>query len=99
MDFWKKNVENVNVEADSEQLSETVSLVFSVLKVEGPEGISFKGLNEHKVNAMHLSTALRCTYSFRDEIENWYEAFEIACHACKNTGIDPQDALYGMIDD
>lgn len=96
MNIWRKHIDNQRASTDIEALTETVELIFTVLKVEGPSVISFKGFDETKVNPEHLSTALRCTSSFKDEIDGWDEAFRVACYACKNAGIDPSDSLYGL---
>lgn len=98
MNIWRKHIDNENSSTEIESLSETVELILTVLKVEGTEVISFKGFDENKVSAEHLATALRCTYIFKDEIDGWDEALNVAYNAFKNIGVDPQDALYGMIE-
>lgn len=98
MNIWRKHIDNQKSSANIETLAETVELLFTVLKVEGSNVISFKGFDENKVNVEHLATALRCTSSFRSEIDGWDDALNVAYHACKNIGIDPQDVLYGVIE-
>jgi len=95
--LWQKHVLNVNANTDIEELSETVEAALTAISQEGIDSIFLGGLSPEKVEPQHLATLLRTTCSWKDDIEGWYDALEVAKEALKLQDIDPEDALYGLI--
>ncbi|MGY4726867.1 hypothetical protein [Burkholderia pyrrocinia] len=94
---WQRLVFDSSASADVDDLSETVSAVYEAIDTFGPSVITFEFVEANTVQGEHLAAALRATSPWRDEIVGWHEALETARVALGNSGVPPEDALYGLI--
>jgi hypothetical protein len=93
---WLRRVLDTQLEHTSSELTRTTRAVFEVLARYGPEAINVDCLSAH-VNGVHLAMVLRAT---ADELEGtpaWTKALQYARAALESAGIDPHEALYGLI--
>ncbi|WP_339435750.1 hypothetical protein [Pseudomonas sp. EL_65y_Pfl1_R32] len=86
-----------NQDVDVDALTITSEAVLDAIGEFGPAIVRFEELTASRVQGEHLATMLRTSYVWRNEIPGWTEALEIAREALSNEGIDPADALYGMV--
>lgn len=94
---WQRFVFDPTASVDVDDLSETVSAVYEAIDTLGPSVISFEHVDASKIQGEHLAAALRATSPWRDEIAGWHAALESARIALGNSGVPPEDALYGLI--
>lgn len=97
MNKWLTYINDESSNTDVDHISETVDWIFDVLEKEGLNGIDFKLVSPLQCNAEHLSTALRATWSFHQQINSWSHGLELAKKACIRQGIDLNDALFGLV--
>ncbi|WP_322061986.1 hypothetical protein [Paraburkholderia sp. J63] len=95
---WQHNVLNPEASADVDDLSETVDAVYEGIDIFGPSFISLAHLDPRSVQGEHLAATLRATFPWRHEVTGWDEALEVAREALGYAGADPDDALYGLVD-
>lgn len=93
---WLIRVLNPELPASSAELTKTVKAVFTVLSRFGASAINLSQLSEH-VNGGHLAVVLRSTADELEHTDAWKEALALAQTVLVRQGIDPQDALLGMI--
>lgn len=86
-----------NQETDVDSLTITAETVLDAIGEFGPAIVKLDNLIPDRVQGEHLATVLRTSYSWRSQIYGWNEALEVAKAALINEGIDPADALYGMV--
>lgn len=86
-----------NNETDVDALTITSETVLDAIGEFGPFVIKLDNLQAHSVQGEHLATVLRTSYYWRTQILGWEDALEVAKIALTNEGIDPADALYGMV--
>lgn len=88
---------NKEASTDIEHLSHTVEAALLAISEFGPQVIDLHNLSPTEVQGEHLATLLRATSTWKAEISGWEETLNIAAQALTESGIDPADALYGMI--
>jgi hypothetical protein len=88
---WLDRVHDRSLSDDVDALTETVELLFQDL-AQG-RSIDLRSLSS-QVNPIHLAVVLRAC---SDDVPGWKEAVDLAYNTCLEDGIDPHDALYGMI--
>ncbi|MDG0065848.1 hypothetical protein MMB92_17950 [Burkholderia sp. IO2] len=95
---WQRLVFDPSASVDVDDLSETVGAVYEAIDTFGPSVVSFEHIEAAAVQGEHLAVALRATSPWRDEIAGWHAALQTARMALENSGVPPEDALYGLID-
>ncbi|MBR8414753.1 hypothetical protein [Burkholderia cenocepacia] len=95
---WQRLVFDPSASVDVDDLSETVASVYEAIDTFGPSVISFEHVEAAAVQGEHLAVALRATSPWRDEIAGWRAALQSARVALENSGVPPEDALYGLLD-
>lgn len=88
---------NKDASADIDSLSHTVEAALLAISEFGPQVIDLNNLVPDEVQGEHLATLLRATSTWKREITGWNETLKVAAEALDRSGIDPSDALYGMI--
>lgn len=86
-----------NSSADLDSLTVTAETALEAVIEFGPSIIPANDLDGIQIHGEQLATLLRVTYSWRDEIPGWDHALGVAKLRLAEQGIDPDDALYGMI--
>ena len=86
-----------NSSADLDSLTVTAETALEAVIEFGPAIIPANDLAGIQIHGEQLATLLRATYSWRDEIPGWDHALGVAKLRLAEQGIDPDDALYGMI--
>lgn len=86
-----------NSSADLDSLTVTAETALEAVIEFGPAIIPANDLDGIRIHGEQLATLLRATYSWRDEIPGWDHALGVAKLKLAEQGIDPDDALYGMI--
>ena len=86
-----------NSSADLDSLTLTAETAIEAVIEFGPAIIPASDLDGIQIHGEQLATLLRATYSWRDEIPGWDHALGVAKLKLAEQGIDPDDALYGMI--
>lgn len=94
---WKKHVLNPNAPSDVDTLTETVEAVMDYVAEFGPGSLDLSGLNPADVHCEHLASVLRATSYWQTEIPEWTDALMVASDACKHSGHEVHDVLFGMI--
>lgn len=94
---WRKYVCDVAASADVDALTETAEAVLDSIQAHGPALFNLKGLHAVAVNGEHLATVLRTSFTWRDQVPGWHEALRVAEVALTQAGVDPEDALFGLI--
>jgi hypothetical protein len=94
---WQRHLLDLNASTDVDALSETVESVLEVLSAHGPTAIDLTNLSDKGVQGEHLAAILRTTSAWDSQTPGWYQALHVAKLALQREGIDPQDALYGLI--
>jgi hypothetical protein len=94
---WRKHVCDAEASPDIDALTETAEAVMTLLAEYGPTRLNLRGLNAAAVQGEHLATLLRATFSWRSQVPGWSEALNVAKVALMRTGIDPEEALFGLI--
>lgn len=95
---WQKHVCDVTASTDVDVLTETSEAVLETIQAHGPAGFNLQGLPSAAViNGEHLATALRTSFTWRDQVPGWHGALRVAERALKQAGLDPEDVLFGMI--
>lgn len=95
--LWQQHVFNPTASADIDSLTETVEGILNFIAEFGPSCISLNGFQPLAVQGEHLATLLRASSTWRDEIEGWDNALDVAKEALIRENINPADALFGMI--
>ncbi|CAJ3119801.1 Uncharacterised protein [Burkholderia pseudomallei] len=95
---WQRFVLDPRASVDVDDLSETVDALYEAIGTFGPSVVSFEHLESNSVQGEHLAAALRATSPWRDEVAGWHTALQTARVALVNSGVAPEDALYGLID-
>jgi hypothetical protein len=93
---WLSRVLDRTLAPNSAELTKTVRPVFELLSQFGSESIDLRHLPE-TVNGVHLAAVLRSTADELDGTDAWRQALALAQRALLRDGLDPQDALLGMI--
>ncbi|MDF5776545.1 hypothetical protein [Pseudomonas syringae] len=86
-----------NICADLDSLTVTAETALEAVMEFGPTIIPANDLYGIQIHGEQLATLLRATYSWRGEIPGWNNALRVARSKLAEQGIDPDDALYGMI--
>ena len=95
---WLARVLDRSLAPTSSELTKTVKTVFGALSQFGPEAINLRHLPEPEhVNGVHLAVVLRSTADDLEDTQAWRDALALAERALVRDGMDPQDALLGMI--
>jgi hypothetical protein len=95
---WKKYVSDAKADTDVDTLSETIESVFEILSTLGPKAIVLSNFTPNNVNGEHLAAVLRVTAPHRADIPGWSIALRTAMQALEIAGLDPQDALAGLLE-
>jgi hypothetical protein len=95
---WRRLVLDPRSSVDVDAISETVDAVYEAIDTYGSSFISFENLDPQTVQGEHLAAALRATSPWRAEVPGWHSALGVAKAALTNSGVSPDDALYGLID-
>jgi hypothetical protein len=95
---WQRLVLDPGAPVDVDAISETVDAIYEVIDAYGPAIISFEDVRSERVQGEHLAAALRATSPWRQEILGWQTALDVARDALASGGVDPNDALYGLIE-
>lgn len=94
---WLQRVLNPALDGSAAELTETTRAVFEVLARHGVGAIALHGFDPAPVNGMHLAMVLRAT---ADELEGdprWQRALVRARAALDAAGVNPSEALYGLL--
>lgn len=94
---WKKCVFDPSAPTDVDAIALTIHNTFQALSKYGPKAIDLRYLAVSYVNGEHLASVLRATSTWQDQVPGWRPALWIAASALQQAGIDPKDALAGMI--
>lgn len=94
---WKDRVLNCKLTVDSAELTRTAKSVMAALTKFGDEAIDLSALPADRVNGMHLAVLLRATWTRKESTKGWKTALGIARAALANQGVDPSEALIGMV--
>ena len=94
---WRRNVTDPKSSVDVDAISVTMDSVFEWMALWGPESINLGSMVETDVQGEHLAAVLRATSSWSDVVPGWGEALAHARKALAYEGVDPEDALYGLI--
>ena len=86
-----------NSSADLDSLTVTAETALEAVIEFGPSIIPARDLDGIQIHGEQLATLLRATYSWREEIPGWNYALSVAKLKLAEQGIDPDDALYGMV--
>lgn len=92
-DFISKSNKDTSVD----NLTKTAESAFAWLLLNGISNLDLSGLIPEEVNAEHLALLLRVTSTFKDSIEGWHDALEVAQIAATLASLDPTDILFGLI--
>ncbi|MES2046791.1 MAG: hypothetical protein V4447_00205 [Pseudomonadota bacterium] len=95
--IWKQHVSDVTASTDVDTLSETIENVFELMSRFGPSAISLTDITANRLNGEHLAAVLRLTFHYRSEVAGWDNALNMAIEVMKETGIDYEDALTGLV--
>lgn len=87
--------ENKSVEVDD--LTVTAESVLEAISEFGPKILNLSLLDSNQVQGEHLATVLRTSFDWRDNVPGWNEALQVARQALLREGVDPEDALYGLV--
>ncbi|WP_156320518.1 hypothetical protein [Pseudomonas lini] len=87
--------QNSNVEVDD--LTITAEAVLDAISEFGPKILNLSLLDSNRVQGEHLATVLRTSFDWRDNVPGWNEALLVARQALVREGVDPEDALYGLV--
>lgn len=93
---WLSRVLDRTLAPTSNEITKTIRPVFELLSQFGPESVDLRHLPE-AVNGVHLAAVLRSTANELEGTEPWRQALALAQRALVLDGVDPQDALFGMI--
>lgn len=94
---WQRHLFDLNASTDVDALSETVESVLEMLSEHGPAAIDLTNLSDTSVQGEHLAAILRTTVTWDSQTPGWSQALQVAKLALQREGVDPQDALYGLI--
>lgn len=94
---WGHYVLNPDAPADVDVLTETVDMALDFVAKYGAAKIELSNLDPAKVNGEHLATLLRALSTWSNEIPGWQDALQVDIEALELAGVDPKDALFGMI--
>lgn len=94
---WQRFVLDPSASSDVDALSETVESVFDAMAAYGPSFIVLSGLSPATVQGEHLAAVLRTTFVWRSEVPGWNDALTVAAQALAAAGVDPGDALFGLL--
>mgnify|MGYP003412424189 FL=1 len=92
-DFISKSNKDTSVD----NLTKTAESAFAWLLLNGISNLDLSGLIPEEVNAEHLALLLRVTSTFKDSIEGWHDALEVAQISVTLASLDPTDILFGLI--
>lgn len=96
-DTWAKALRLIEGEdEDIESLTHIAGMAMMAVQELGVEALSLEGLNAEKVNPTLLSTLLRATCLWSEELRGWKEARQIAERILSDRGQDPTEVMYGM---
>lgn len=95
---WKRLIPLLGSDDESvDALTRIAELALEAMQENGLSRISMAGLQCQAINPMLLATLLRTTYPWREAIDGWDEALELARRLFIARNEDPADALYGLI--
>ena len=94
---WRKHVCNAAASPDVDALTETAEAVTTLVAEHGPARLDLRGLKAASVQGEHLATLLRSSFPWRDQVPGWGEAMDVAKTALRRAGIDPAEALFGLV--
>lgn len=91
-DFISKSNKDTSVDNLTKTAEGTLGLLLN-----GVSNVDLSGLVPEDINCEHLALVLRMTSTFKDNIEGWHDALEVAQTAATIASIDPTDVLFGLI--
>jgi hypothetical protein len=94
---WRHHVLNPQAPTDVDLLTETADLALDFVSNYGAARVELTDLDPSKVNGEHLATLLRALSTWRYEIPGWQQALQLDVEVLERSGVDPRDALFGMI--
>ena len=94
---WKHYIFNVASPTDVDAISQTIERVLETVVQYGPECVDLTSAEPEQVNGEHLAALLRATFVWQDKVPGWRRGLDIATAALQRAGINPQDALIGLI--
>jgi hypothetical protein len=94
---WKEYVFDTAASGDVDAISKTIERVFETVVQFGPQSIDLRNLSADQVNGEHLAASLRATFVWRENVPGWQDARAVAAAALQRVGINPADALLGLM--
>ena len=94
---WKRHVLEIDAPTDVDTLSATARGVLGAVARLGPKSIDLSTFEPDHINGEHLAVVLRATYTWRAETPGWLDAVQVARVALERAGLDPGDALIGLL--
>ena len=97
MHNWQIHLLNPDSSVDVDAITDTVEGVLDQIADQGSESINLKEILSQPFQPEHLAAVLRVSYTWKNKILDWDYALLVVEHAIINSGLDPQDLLFGMI--
>ncbi len=94
---WRGRILNPALSATQTELTQTAKSVMEALTKFGDEAIDLSTLPKDRVNGKHLAVLLRATWTRKQATKGWADALEAARAALANQGVNPNEALIGMV--
>jgi hypothetical protein len=94
---WRKHVCQSFASTDIDALTETAEAVFDFMAEAGPAHLNLSNLTPDHVQGEHLAMLLRTSLTWREQIPGWQKALQVARLALEREGVDPEEALFGLI--
>lgn len=91
-----KNASDRSLAEDVDAVTETVDCCYELLSRWGENKLNMADFSTGK-NPIHLAALLRVTAEVREQVGNWNSLLGYTIELSKEAGIDPEDALYGLI--
>lgn len=93
--LWRQLLLTPDLSGDVDTLSQAIQSLMSDLFHS--REIDFRSIEPDQVQPEILCALLRASSDFQERAPGWREALGVAFHACLRRGIDPSDALFGML--
>jgi hypothetical protein len=82
---------------DMEAIGQAAQSACATLAAHGPAGFDFSSLTPSACLAVPLCCVLRACSTYQAHIPSWDAGVCVAIQACELEGIDPRDALLGLL--
>lgn len=94
---WRGRILNPVLPASQSELTKTAKSVMEAIAKFGDEAIDLTILPADRINAKHLAVLLRATWTRKQATKGWKDALEATRTALANQGVNPDEALIGMV--